>query len=124
MRLPNPSRINRKTARTFLHRFLFSGNQVFNRTDELSRGEQAKLLIASFAANELDFLILDEPTNNMDVQSIECLRNALLAFQGALLVISHDRQFIKEIGIERCWEISGGCLTDSEFRLILNADGG
>src|SRR5206468_9019107 len=63
----DPNLRSASSARTFLHRFLFSGNQVFTQTNELSRGEQAKLLIASFAANELDFLILDEPTNNMDV---------------------------------------------------------
>jgi ATP-binding cassette, subfamily F, member 3 len=98
-------------ARTFLHGFLFSKDRVFNKTSQLSRGEQGKLLIATFAANELDFLVLDEPTNHMDIASIECLRDALIAFRGALVLISHDRTFVKEVSVDHNWYISNGSLT-------------
>jgi ATPase subunit of ABC transporter with duplicated ATPase domains len=65
-------------------------------------------LIASLAANAVDLLMLDEPINHMDITSIECLRDALLSFGGALLVMSHDRKFLEELTIDQFWHFKYG----------------
>lgn len=92
-------------ARTFLHRFLFRGDQVFANASSLSKGEQGKLQFACFMAAQPDLLILDEPTNHMDIPSIECLQEALQDYCGALIIVSHDREFLSEIGIDAVWRI-------------------
>jgi ATPase subunit of ABC transporter with duplicated ATPase domains len=70
---------------------------------DLSGGEKCRLSMACLLAmsNEPDLLILDEPTNNLDLASIEQLQTALQEYAGALLVISHDREFLNAIEIDR-----------------------
>lgn len=97
-------------ARTFLHRFLFNGNQVFQRIDELSQGERIKLLFATFMAINPELLILDEPTNHLDLPSLACLESALQNFAGALIVVSHDRYFLEQVGLDTTWSIKHGSL--------------
>lgn len=91
--------------RNELARFQLMGDQVFQKTGSLSGGEKlktslAKLLLATPAPN---FLILDEPTNNLDIQSLEVLEDALLEFKGALLVVSHDEVFLQNVGVEEIY---------------------
>lgn len=66
---------------------------------ELSGGERAKILLAAVAANTAELLILDEPTNNLDIPTIEALEAALKSYSGGVLLVSHDRDFIQNIGI-------------------------
>lgn len=66
---------------------------------ELSGGERAKVLLAGIAANNAALLILDEPTNNLDISTIEALETALKNYEGGVLLVSHDRDFVKNIGI-------------------------
>lgn len=66
---------------------------------ELSGGERAKVLLAGVAANDAGLLILDEPTNNLDIPTIEALEIALRDYTGGVLLVSHDRDFVKNIGI-------------------------
>ena len=66
---------------------------------ELSGGERAKVLLAGVAANDAGLLILDEPTNNLDIPTIEALEIALRNYTGGVLLVSHDRDFVKNIGI-------------------------
>jgi ATPase subunit of ABC transporter with duplicated ATPase domains len=110
-RNPRSPLLNEAEARTYLHGFLFQGDQVFCKISDLSQGEQRKLHFACLAATSPDLLILDEPTNHMDIVSIECLERALECFEGALIVVSHDRQFLENIAISICWTLDGGALT-------------
>ena len=66
---------------------------------ELSGGERAKVLLVGIAANNVGLLILDEPTNNLDIPTIEALEHALKNYNGGVLIVSHDRDFVQNIGI-------------------------
>ncbi|WII72545.1 ABC-F family ATP-binding cassette domain-containing protein [Bdellovibrio sp. 22V] len=89
-------------TRNRLARFQFFGDKVLQPVKTLSGGEKLKTALAKIflAATPPQFLILDEPTNNLDLQSLEILEEALSAFEGALLVVSHDEVFLENIGIE------------------------
>lgn len=84
-------------ARCALGAFLFSGEDVFKTVDMLSGGERVRLALCKIFKKRPNFLILDEPTNHMDIASKEALEEMLQNFQGTLLFVSHDRYFIKEI---------------------------
>ena len=89
--------LNNTKIRTTLAAFLFTGEDVFKRISLLSGGEKARISLAKLMLSEANFLILDEPTNHLDIQSREILENALTAYTGTVLVVSHDRYFINRI---------------------------
>jgi ATP-binding cassette, subfamily F, member 3 len=107
---------NPGTARTFLHRFLFGSQQVFQRLEQLSPGERTKLTFAVFMARNPDLLVLDEPTNHLDIKSLQCLEQALNSFNGALIVVSHDRFFLDQIGLDTTWAIADQRVCAKSFR--------
>ncbi|EEG77156.1 ABC-F family ATP-binding cassette domain-containing protein [Dethiobacter alkaliphilus] len=82
-------------ARNYLGRFLFSGDDVFKRNADLSGGERSRLALAKLGLDAGNFLVLDEPTNHLDIRGVEELESALEHFPGTLLVVTHDRYFIK-----------------------------
>lgn len=82
-------------ARTYLGRFLFSGEDVFKRNADLSGGERSRLALAKLGLDAGNFLVLDEPTNHLDIRGVEELEDALDGFPGTLLVVSHDRYFVR-----------------------------
>ena len=73
----------------------------------LSGGERMRLMLCclNIANQSPDIIILDEPTNNLDLQNIEILTNAINEYEGTLIVISHDKTFLQEINIERTIEL-------------------
>ena len=83
--------------RSALAMFLFRGEDVFKKVSLLSGGERAKISLLKIMLAKPNFLILDEPTNHLDIISREVLENALLDFDGTLLVVSHDRYFINKL---------------------------
>ena len=83
--------------RTFLAKYMFFGNNVFKRLEELSGGERVRLLLAKLVIKETNFLILDEPTNHIDIDTREILEEALKEYKGTVLFVSHDRFFINAI---------------------------
>ena len=97
-------------ARTYLHKFLFTGDEVFKQVRALSYGQRAKLALAILILSGANFLVLDEPTSHMDVPALEAVERALMEYHGPLLLVSHDRYFIERIGISRFEVMVGGKL--------------
>ncbi len=83
--------------RSTLARLLFRNDDVFKPLSTLSGGERAKVLLTELMLSRANLLLLDEPTNHLDINSCEALQNALLDFEGTLLVVSHDRYLINSL---------------------------
>ena len=83
--------------RGFLARFLFTGEDVFKSVKDLSGGEKGRLALAKLIYSNKNVLVLDEPTNHLDIPSREALEDALDAFQGTIIAVSHDRFFLDKI---------------------------
>ncbi len=85
-------------ARALLGRFLFSGEDAEKPLEGLSGGERRRLSLAILVASGANVLILDEPTNHLDIESREALEDALLSFEGSMLLVSHDRALLEAVG--------------------------
>lgn len=94
--------ITEQTFRTFLGSFNFIGDQAVSPITHFSGGEKARLALAILAWQKPDLLLLDEPTNHLDMEVREALVEALLGFNGAMLVISHDRYLLRSCVDEFC----------------------
>ncbi|MEP6900242.1 MAG: ABC-F family ATP-binding cassette domain-containing protein [Actinomycetota bacterium] len=86
--------------RSFLGRFLFSGEDVFKSVKDLSGGEKGRLALAKLIYSNKNVLILDEPTNHLDIPSREALEDALDVYQGTIITVSHDRFFLDKISTQ------------------------
>ena len=86
--------LNNTQIRNVLAAFLFTGEDVFKRISDLSGGERGRVSLAKLVLSNANFLILDEPTNHVDIMSKEILEDALNGYEGTILYVSHDRYFI------------------------------
>ena len=100
----------RKKVRDVLGIFQFSGEDVEKPVGVLSGGEKARVSLAKILISPVNFLVMDEPTNHLDIEAKEALEEALRAYDGTLLLISHDRYFLDRI-VSRVIEISDGIFT-------------
>ena len=99
------------SARNRLAAYDFRGEDVFKSVAVLSGGELSRLRLCMLMDEEINFLILDEPTNHLDIASREWIEEAVEAFEGTLLFVSHDRYFIDRFAT-RIWELADGTITD------------
>ena len=98
-------------TRSMLGGMLFHGDDVFKEIGTLSGGQKARLVLLKLVLDGANCLVLDEPTNHLDIMAREAVEAALTAFDGTVLVVSHDRYFINEVA-DRIWEIEEGQLKD------------
>lgn len=89
--------LNNTKIRNVLAAFLFTGDDVFKKIEDLSGGERGRVSLAKLMLSPANFLILDEPTNHLDIQSKSILEDAIRSYTGTVLVVSHDRYFINRI---------------------------
>ena len=101
-------------ARSALGAFMFTGEEVFKRVDMLSGGERVRLALCKIFRKRPNFLILDEPTNHMDIVGKETLEDMLLSYTGTLLFVSHDRYFIRKIS-DRLLSFENGGVTEYPY---------
>jgi ATP-binding cassette subfamily F protein 3 len=94
-----------------LGRFDFSGDETLRRPGSLSGGELARVALAMMTLEQVHFLIFDEPTNHLDVESIEALEDAIEAYEGTVLLVSHDRALLNALST-RVWHLENGRITD------------
>ena len=85
------------SLRAYLKRFLFTDDRITTQVKHLSGGERSRLLLARILKNGGNFLILDEPTNDLDLPTLRVLEEALIAFPGVVVVVSHDRYFLNRV---------------------------
>jgi ATP-binding cassette subfamily F protein 3 len=107
-------------ARSYLGRFLFSGDDVFKPIGALSGGERARVALAKLALHGANFLVLDEPTNHLDIPSQEILQAVLNDFAGTILLVSHDRYFIDALSTQ-VWALEDETLYVSKAEAPVSA---
>ncbi|MCC3293515.1 ATP-binding cassette domain-containing protein [Arthrobacter sp. zg-Y411] len=95
-------------VRTLLAKFGLKADQVGSRVGDLSPGERTRASLALLQARGVNLLVLDEPTNHLDLPAIEQLEEALESYEGALLLVSHDRRLLENVRLDVRWEVEGG----------------
>ena len=109
------------SAQQLLERFLFDRKKQYDFVEKLSGGERKRLYLCTVLIKNPNFLILDEPTNDLDIVTLNVLESFLLDFPGCLIVVSHDRYFMDKI-VDHLFVFRGGCMVDdfpgnySDFR--------
>ena len=114
-------KLTQTEIRNALAVFLFRGEDVFKEISKLSGGERARVELAKLILKRVNFLIMDEPTNHMDIQSKEALEKALSEYDGTMLVVSHDRYFINKLADKIYYMDNGGVtLYDGDYDYFLS----
>lgn len=114
--------LSEEEARTYLGRFLFSGDDAYKTVGVLSGGERSRVALATLILEEPNVLVLDEPTNHLDIASRDALQDVLEQFQGTLLFVSHDRFLIDSLA-GQLWLIRDGRLTRYDGTYSMYAGG-
>jgi ATP-binding cassette, subfamily F, member 3 len=112
----NDTKLHIPEARDHLARFHFTGDEVFKKCGVLSGGEISRLILSKLALIESNFLIMDEPTNHLDIKARTAIENTLRDYNGTILIVSHDRYFINQVGA-RIWDLSNNTISDTRMNL-------
>jgi ATPase subunit of ABC transporter with duplicated ATPase domains len=99
-------------VRTLLAKFGLRADHVERAVDELSPGERTRAGLALLQARGINVLVLDEPTNHLDLAAIEQLEHALESYDGALLLVTHDRRMLQNVRLDRSWVVDNGQVTE------------
>jgi ATPase subunit of ABC transporter with duplicated ATPase domains len=99
-------------VRTLLAKFGLKADQVTNPVARLSPGERTRAALALLQARGVNLLVLDEPTNHLDLPAIEQLEEALESYEGALLLVSHDRRLLDNVRLDQRWHVEGGQVSE------------
>ena len=99
-------------VRTLLAKFGLRADHVNRPVDELSPGERTRASLALLQARGVNVLVLDEPTNHLDLEAIEQLEQALETYEGALLLVTHDRRMLDTVRTDRRWQVQDGRVTE------------
>ena len=105
--------MNSAEVRTLLAKFGLKADQVNSPVRALSPGERTRASLALLQARGVNLLVLDEPTNHLDLPAIEQLEEALESYDGALLLVSHDRRMLENVQLDARWDVTGGVVTVS-----------
>lgn len=104
--------LNSGEVRTLLAKFGLKADHVTRPVDELSPGERTRAALALLQARGVNVLVLDEPTNHLDLPAIEQLEQALDAYTGTLLLVTHDRRMLQAVRLDRHWTVADGRVTE------------
>ena len=99
-------------VRTLLAKFGLRADHVERAVEELSPGERTRAGLALLQARGTNVLVLDEPTNHLDLAAIEQLEHALESYDGALLLVTHDRRMLQNVRLDRSWVVDNGQVTE------------
>jgi ATPase subunit of ABC transporter with duplicated ATPase domains len=99
-------------VRTLLAKFGLKADQVASTVGRLSPGERTRAALALLQGRGVNLLVLDEPTNHLDLPAIEQLEEALASYDGALLLVSHDRRLLDNVSLDRRWRVRAGVVTE------------
>ncbi|AND15213.1 ABC-F family ATP-binding cassette domain-containing protein [Rathayibacter tritici] len=100
-------------VRTLLAKFALKADHVGRRVGELSPGERTRAALALLQARGTNLLVLDEPTNHLDLAAIEQLEEALEAYEGTLLLVTHDRRMLETVQLTRHWHVEAGVVAEA-----------
>ena len=101
-------KLSNEKLRNHLGRFLFNNDEVFKKVKVLSPGEKSRVALAKLSLSKANFLILDEPTNHLDPTTQKIIAETFRDFKGTMLVVSHNPEFVDNLGIERVLELPKG----------------
>ena len=104
----NEFNLSTKELRSFLGNFLFSGDEVYKKVSYLSPGERSRVALAKLALTGANLLILDEPTNHLDPETQKIIADTFKDYEGTMLVVSHNPEFVDNLGIERMLMLPSG----------------
>lgn len=99
-------------AVAYLKKFMFGHDQIRSQVRLLSGGQKSRLQLAKFLAENPDILILDEPTNHLDLKTVLALENFLEGYEGALVLVSHDRELVRNV-VKKVYELKNGLLIEN-----------
>lgn len=114
------SKLSQRVLRSILGRFMFYGDTVFQKIATLSPGEKSRLALAKMSMLGANLLLLDEPTNHLDRHTSESVAKTFREYGGAVIVVSHDFDFLEALGVERMLILPDGCIKDYDHSVIEN----
>ena len=110
-------------VRTLLAKFGLKADHTSRPVDSLSPGERTRAALALLQARGVNLLVLDEPTNHLDLPAIEQLEEALESYDGALLLVTHDRRLLENVRLDVRWHVLDGRVTESSGTAAIESPG-